>query len=125
MQAQYMALATQAEGVSLVTENIFENRFMHVQELVRMGANIKVDGKTAMVRGSARLSAAAVMCSDLRASASLVLAALVADGETILDRVYHMDRGYERIEEKLCSVGAQIQRLGNLFAPKENTKSAA
>jgi UDP-N-acetylglucosamine 1-carboxyvinyltransferase len=118
MQAQYMALATQAEGVSQVIENIFENRFMHVQELVRMGANIKVDGKAATVRGPARLSAAAVMCSDLRASASLVLAALVADGESILDRVYHMDRGYERIEEKLGGVGAQIQRLGNLFAPK-------
>src|SRR5581483_1726281 len=108
MQAQYMALATQAEGVSLVRENIFENRFMHVQELVRMGANIKVDGSTATVRGPAQLSAAAVMCSDLRASASLVLAALVADGESILDRVYHMDRGYERIEEKLRGVGAQI-----------------
>jgi len=119
MQAQYMALATQAEGVSLVCENIFENRFMHVQELVRMGANIKVDGNTATVRGPARLSSAAVMCSDLRASASLVLAALVADGESILDRVYHMDRGYEHIEEKLRGVGAQIQRLGNLFAPKE------
>jgi len=125
MQAQYMALATQADGVSLVTENIFENRFMHVQELVRMGANIKVDGKTATVRGPARLSAAAVMCSDLRASASLVLAALVADGESILDRVYHMDRGYERIEEKLGSVGAQIQRLGNLFAPKMREKATA
>ena len=119
MQAQYMALATQAEGVSLVKENIFENRFMHVQELVRMGANIKVDGRIATVRGSTRLSAAAVMCSDLRASASLVLAALVADGESILDRVYHMDRGYERIEEKLAGVGAQIQRMGNIFAPKE------
>jgi UDP-N-acetylglucosamine 1-carboxyvinyltransferase len=118
MQAQYMALATQAEGVSQVRENIFENRFMHVQELVRMGANIKVDGKSATVRGPARLSAAAVMCSDLRASASLVLAALVADGESILDRVYHMDRGYEHIEEKLSSVGAQITRLGNLFAPR-------
>ena len=118
MQAQYMALATQAEGVSQVRENIFENRFMHVQELIRMGANIKVDGKTATVRGPARLSAAAVMCSDLRASASLVLAAMVAEGETIIDRVYHMDRGYERIEEKLSSVGAQIQRLGNIFAPK-------
>ena len=118
MQAQYMALATQAEGASQVIENIFENRFMHVQELVRMGANIKVDGKVATVRGPARLSAAAVMCSDLRASASLVLAALVADGESILDRVYHMDRGYERIEEKLGGVGAQIQRLGNLFAPR-------
>ena len=99
MQAQYMALSTQAEGVSVVKENIFENRFMHVQELVRMGANIKVEGNTATVRGPAKLSAAAVMCSDLRASASLVLAALVADGESILDRVYHMDRGYERIEE--------------------------
>ncbi len=118
MQAQYMALATQAEGVSVVKENIFENRFMHVQELVRMGANIKLDGRTAAVRGPAKLSAAAVMCSDLRASASLVLAALVADGESILDRVYHMDRGYERIEEKLRGVGAEIQRIGNLFAPR-------
>lgn len=119
MQAQYMALATQAEGVSQVKENIFENRFMHVQELVRMGASIKADGSTATVRGATKLSAAAVMCSDLRASASLVLAALVADGESILDRVYHMDRGYERIEEKLRGVGAQIRRLGNIFAPKE------
>ena len=119
MQAQYMALATQAEGISLVSENIFENRFMHVQELVRMGANIKVDGSTATVRGPARLTSAAVMCSDLRASASLVLAALVAEGETIVDRVYHMDRGYERIEEKLIGVGAQIQRLGNVFAPRD------
>jgi UDP-N-acetylglucosamine 1-carboxyvinyltransferase len=119
MQAQYMALATQAEGVSLIKENIFENRFMHVQELVRMGANIKVDGRTAAVRGPSKLSAAAVMCSDLRASASLVLAALVADGESILDRVYHMDRGYERFEEKLQGVGAQIQRMGNVFASNE------
>jgi UDP-N-acetylglucosamine 1-carboxyvinyltransferase len=119
MQAQYMALATQAEGVSVVTENIFENRFMHVHELVRMGANIKLDGRTATVHGATRLSAAAVMCSDLRASASLVLAALVADGESILDRVYHMDRGYERIEDKLAGVGAQIRRMGNIFAPKE------
>ncbi|HEY3628314.1 MAG TPA: UDP-N-acetylglucosamine 1-carboxyvinyltransferase [Terracidiphilus sp.] len=117
MQAQYMALATQAEGVSVVTENIFENRFMHVQELVRMGANIKVDGRSATVRGATRLSAAAVMCSDLRASASLVLAALVADGQSILDRVYHMDRGYERIEEKLRGVGARIDRVGNVAAP--------
>ena len=118
MQAQYMALATQAEGTSLVRENIFENRFMHVQELVRMGAGIKVDGNTATVRGPSRLSAAAVLCSDLRASASLVLAALVAEGETIIDRVYHMDRGYEQIDVKLRGVGAQIQRLGNLFPPK-------
>jgi UDP-N-acetylglucosamine 1-carboxyvinyltransferase len=120
MQAQYMALVTQAEGVSIIKENIFENRFMHVQELVRMGANIKVDGHTATVRGKASLSAAAVMCSDLRASASLVLAALVADGETILDRVYHMDRGYEHIEEKLRGVGAQIRRMGNIFPPKDD-----
>jgi UDP-N-acetylglucosamine 1-carboxyvinyltransferase len=115
MQAQYMALLTQATGASAVKENIFENRFMHVQELVRMGANIKLDGRTATVRGKTALSAAAVMCSDLRASASLVLAALVADGESILDRVYHMDRGYERIEEKLRGVGAQIRRMGNVF----------
>jgi UDP-N-acetylglucosamine 1-carboxyvinyltransferase len=125
MQAQYMALATQAEGVSLVTENIFENRFMHVQELVRMGADIKVEGRIATVRGPAKLSAAAVMCSDLRASASLVLAALVADGESILDRVYHMDRGYERIEDKLAGVGAQIQRMGNIFTPKDNEADEA
>ncbi len=116
MQAQYMALATQAEGASLVKENIFENRFMHVQELVRMGANIRVDGRTATVRGKTPLSAAAVMCSDLRASASLVLGALVADGESILDRVYNIDRGYERIEEKLRGAGAQIRRMGNVFS---------
>ncbi|MGB6975049.1 MAG: UDP-N-acetylglucosamine 1-carboxyvinyltransferase [Terracidiphilus sp.] len=120
MQAQYMALATQAEGVSVIKENIFENRFMHVQELVRMGAQIKVDGSTATVRGPAPLSSAAVMCSDLRASASLVLAALVADGETLIDRVYHMDRGYERIEEKLRGVGAQIHRMGNVFPSPES-----
>src|SRR5277367_6442370 len=124
MQAQYMALATQAEGTSVVTENIFENRFMHVQELVRMGANIKVDGRSATVRGKTPLSAAAVMCSDLRASASLVLAALVADGESILDRVYHMDRGYEHIEEKLRGVGAQIRRMGNVFGSRRELATA-
>jgi UDP-N-acetylglucosamine 1-carboxyvinyltransferase len=118
MQAQYMALATQAEGTTVVTENIFENRFMHVQELNRMGANITVQGRTATVRGKTPLQSAAVMCSDLRASASLVLAALVADGETILDRVYHMDRGYERLEEKLRGVGAQIRRMGDVFGKK-------
>src|ERR1039457_3191168 len=125
MQAQYMALATQAEGVSVVEENIFEKRFMHVQELERMGASIKVEGRPDTVRGPAVLSAAAVMCSDLRASASLVLAALVADGESILDRVYHMDRGYEHIEEKLRGVGAQIQRMGNIFTPKDNETDEA
>src|ERR1700689_1928434 len=116
MQAQYMALATQAEGTTTVVENIFENRFMHVGELVRMGANIKVDGRTATVRGKTPLSSGVVMCSDLRVSASMVLAALVADGESILDRVYHIDRGYERIEEKLRGVGAQIRRIGDLFS---------
>jgi len=118
MQAQYMALATQAEGTSIVTENIFENRFMHAQELVRMGANIKIEGRRAIVRGKAPLSAAAVLASDLRASASLVLAALVADGETIIDRVYHIDRGYENIEEKLKGVGGEIRRIGELFPRK-------
>jgi UDP-N-acetylglucosamine 1-carboxyvinyltransferase len=115
MQAQFMALATQAEGASVITENIFENRFMHAQELVRMGANIKIEGRRAVVRGKTPLSAAAVLASDLRASASLVLAALVADGETIIDRVYHIDRGYEHIEEKLRAVGAQIKRIGEIF----------
>src|SRR5450432_2163026 len=118
MQAQYMVLATQAEGTSVVTENIFENRFMHAQELVRMGANIKIEGRSAVVRGKTPLSAAAVLASDLRASASLVLAALVADGETIIDRVYHIDRGYENIEEKLRGVGAQIRRIGEMFPRK-------
>jgi UDP-N-acetylglucosamine 1-carboxyvinyltransferase len=118
MQAQFMALLTQCEGTSSVTENIFENRFMHVGELNRMGANITVSGRTATVRGGALLQSAAVMCSDLRASAALVLAALVADGESILDRVYHMDRGYERLEEKLRGVGAQIRRMGEVFGKK-------
>ena len=115
MQAQYMALATQSQGTSIITENIFENRFMHAQELARMGANIKVEGRRAIVRGKTLLSSAAVQCSDLRASASLVIAALVADGETIIDRVYHIDRGYERIEEKLRGVGAQIRRIGEIL----------
>jgi UDP-N-acetylglucosamine 1-carboxyvinyltransferase len=118
MQAQYMALMTQAEGTSTVTENIFENRFMHVGELNRMGANISVQGRSATVRGGTKLQSAAVMCSDLRASAALVLAALVADGESILDRVYHMDRGYERLEEKLRGVGAQIRRMGEVFGKR-------
>jgi UDP-N-acetylglucosamine 1-carboxyvinyltransferase len=115
MQAQYMVLATQAEGTSVITENIFENRFMHAQELVRMGASIKIEGSHAVVKGKTPLSAAAVMASDLRASASLVLAALVAEGESIIDRVYHIDRGYEHIEEKLRGVGAQIRRIGEIL----------
>ena len=118
MQAQFMALLTQCEGTSNVTENIFENRFMHVGELNRMGANITAQGRSATVRGGTKLQSAAVMCSDLRASAALVLAALVADGESILDRVYHMDRGYERMEEKLRNVGAQIRRMGEVFGKK-------
>jgi len=123
MQAQYMALATQASGTSIITENIFENRFMHAQELVRMGANIKIEGRRAVVRGKTPLSAAAVLASDLRASASLVLAALVADGETIIDRVYHIDRGYEHIEEKLKGVGAEIRRVGDLLPKKSDALS--
>src|SRR6266403_1937829 len=124
MQAQYMALATQAEGTSIITENIFENRFMHAQEMVRMGANIKIEGSRAVVRGKSQLSGAAVLASDLRASASLVIAALVADGETIIDRVYHIDRGYEHIEEKLRGVGAQIRRIGEIL-PKRAVAPAA
>jgi UDP-N-acetylglucosamine 1-carboxyvinyltransferase len=110
LQAQYMALMTQAQGISLVTETIFENRFMHAQELVRMGANIRIEGRQAIVAGPTELSGAAVIASDLRASASLVLAALVARGETVIDRVYHIDRGYEKIEEKLRGAGARIRR---------------
>ena len=125
MQAQYMALATQAEGSSVVTENIFENRFMHAQELVRMGANVKIEGRRAIVRGKTPLSGAAVLASDLRASASLVLAALVAEGETIIDRVYHIDRGYERIEEKLRGVGAEIRRIGELLPRKVHAPAHA
>jgi UDP-N-acetylglucosamine 1-carboxyvinyltransferase len=111
MQAQYMALATQAEGASVITETIFENRYLHASEMVRMGASISVDGRRAVVRGPAQLSGTTVQASDLRASAGLVLAGLVASGETIIDRVYHIDRGYERIVEKLSGVGADIQRV--------------
>jgi UDP-N-acetylglucosamine 1-carboxyvinyltransferase len=111
LQAQYMALMTQAEGISIVTETIFENRFMHAQELMRMGANIRLDGRQAIVAGRSQLTGAGVIASDLRASASLVLAALVAKGETVIDRVYHIDRGYEKIEAKLSGVGAKIRRV--------------
>jgi len=111
MQAQYMALATQAEGTSVITETIFENRYMHASEMTRMGANISVDGRRAVARGPSALSGSIVQASDLRASAGLVLAGLVASGETIIDRVYHIDRGYERIVEKLRGVGADIERV--------------
>ncbi|MFA5960399.1 MAG: UDP-N-acetylglucosamine 1-carboxyvinyltransferase [Tatlockia sp.] len=110
MQAQFMALNTIAEGTSSVIENIFENRFMHVQELQRMGAQIHLNGNTAMINGVEKLTGAPVMATDLRASASLILAGLAADGETVVERVYHVDRGYERIEEKLSLLGADIKR---------------
>ena len=111
MQAQYMALATQAEGASTITETIFENRYLHASEMIRMGANISIDGRRAIVRGPSELSGTTVQASDLRASASLVLAALVANGETTIERVYHIDRGYECIVEKLSAVGANITRV--------------
>ncbi len=111
MQAQLTALDCIAEGVGTITETVFENRFMHVQELQRMGANIRLEGNTAIITGVPRLTAAPVMATDLRASASLVLAALVADGRTVVDRIYHIDRGYERIEEKLAALGAHIRRV--------------
>jgi UDP-N-acetylglucosamine 1-carboxyvinyltransferase len=111
MQAQYMALMTQAQGSSLITETIFENRFLHALELMRMGADISVNGRRAVIRGKTPLSGAKVLASDLRASASLVLAGLAAQGETLIDRVYHIDRGYERIEEKLVRLGAKIRRV--------------
>jgi UDP-N-acetylglucosamine 1-carboxyvinyltransferase len=111
MQAQFMALNTVAEGTSVITETVFENRFMHVQELRRLGAQIDVEGNAAVVRGTPGLSGAGVMATDLRASACLVVAGLVADGETVVDRIYHLDRGYECIEEKLSQLGARIRRV--------------
>ncbi|MCD9122260.1 MULTISPECIES: UDP-N-acetylglucosamine 1-carboxyvinyltransferase [Cupriavidus] len=111
MQAQFMALDCVADGAARVTETIFENRFMHVQELNRLGANIAVEGNTAVVTGVPRLSGARVMATDLRASASLVIAGLIADGETVIDRIYHLDRGYDRMEDKLSAVGARIRRI--------------
>jgi UDP-N-acetylglucosamine 1-carboxyvinyltransferase len=110
MQAQFMALDCIADGTALVTETIFENRFMHVNELVRLGAHIEVDGHTAVVQGVPGLSGASVMATDLRASASLVIAGLVADGQTVVDRIYHLDRGYDRMETKLQALGADIER---------------
>ncbi|MGH7094297.1 MAG: UDP-N-acetylglucosamine 1-carboxyvinyltransferase, partial [Stellaceae bacterium] len=112
LQAQVMTLMAIAEGASMVTETIFENRFMHVPELMRMGANITVHLASALVRGVPRLRGAPVMATDLRASVSLIIAGLVAEGETVVDRVYHLDRGYERIEEKLAACGARIERIG-------------
>jgi UDP-N-acetylglucosamine 1-carboxyvinyltransferase len=111
LQAQMMALMSVSEGASMITETIFENRFMHVPELTRMGANINVHGASAMVRGRAGLTGAEVMATDLRASVSLVLAGLAAEGETVINRVYHLDRGYERVEDKLAACGAEIERI--------------
>ncbi|MGB6155815.1 UDP-N-acetylglucosamine 1-carboxyvinyltransferase [Castellaniella sp.] len=111
MQAQLMALNTLSEGTAVITENIFENRFMHVQELCRMGADIEIDGHTAIVQGQAKLLGATVMATDLRASASLVIAGLAAQGETTVERIYHLDRGYEHMEHKLQALGANIQRI--------------
>jgi UDP-N-acetylglucosamine 1-carboxyvinyltransferase len=111
LQAQFMALMTTANGVSYIRETIFENRFMHVPELMRMGADIRIEGDTAIVQGVERLKGAPVMATDLRASVSLILAGLAAEGETIVNRIYHLDRGFERLEEKLSGVGADIERL--------------
>ncbi|MEQ1947550.1 MAG: UDP-N-acetylglucosamine 1-carboxyvinyltransferase [Bryobacteraceae bacterium] len=113
LQAQFMALMTQAEGISIITETIFENRFMHALELMRMGSNIRLDGRKALVAGPVALSGAEVIASDLRASASLVLAALASNGETTIDRVYHIDRGYHQIEQKLAGIGARIRRISS------------
>jgi UDP-N-acetylglucosamine 1-carboxyvinyltransferase len=111
MQAQFCAMNSIAEGVGTITETIFENRFQHVLELQRMGADIRIEGNVAVCTGVSRLTAAPVMATDLRASASLVLAALAAEGDTLVDRIYHVDRGYERIEEKLRQLGAEIKRV--------------
>ena len=111
MQAQFMALMAVADGAAMITETIFENRFMHVPELARMGARINVHGASAIVRGVPALSGAPVMATDLRASVSLILAGLAAEGETVVNRVYHLDRGYEAVEQKLAACGADIERL--------------
>jgi UDP-N-acetylglucosamine 1-carboxyvinyltransferase len=111
IQAQFMALMALADGQSVITENVFENRFLHAAELKRMGANILLDGRTAIVNGVERLSGAPVMATDLRASASLVLAGLAAEGETTISRVYHIDRGYESMEQKMSQLGATIRRI--------------
>ena len=111
MQAQFMAVDCIATGTAKISETIFENRFMHVNELVRLGARIEIDGHTAVVTGVERLSGATVMATDLRASASLVIAGLVAKGETVIERIYHLDRGYDRMEDKLRAIGADIERV--------------
>ena len=114
LQAQLMALMSMAKGTSRITETIFENRFMHVQELARLGARIQLDGQTAIISGVDKLRGAPVMATDLRASVGLVIAALAAEGETMVNRVYHLDRGFERLEEKLGACGAAIERVSGL-----------
>jgi UDP-N-acetylglucosamine 1-carboxyvinyltransferase len=113
MQAQFMAVNAVAEGTAKISETIFENRFMHVNELLRLGAQVDIDGHTAIVRGVESLSGATVMATDLRASASLVIAGLVADGQTVVDRIYHLDRGYDRMEAKLRALGADVERVSS------------
>ena len=113
MQAQFMAMLCMADGASVLTETIFENRYMHVPELARMGADIQVTGRSAVVRGVRQMNGAPVMATDLRASMSLIIAGLAAKGETQVQRVYHLDRGYERLEEKLSAVGADIERVSD------------
>jgi UDP-N-acetylglucosamine 1-carboxyvinyltransferase len=113
MQAQFMGLMTRSTGISHITETIFENRFMHVQELARLGAKITLNGQTARVEGVSKLKGAPVMATDLRASVSLVIAGLAAEGETLVSRVYHLDRGFERLEEKLTRCGAQVERISD------------
>ena len=129
MQAQFVALNTTADGTATVKETIFENRFMHVQELQRMGADIELQGNTAIIRGVDTLHGAPVMATDLRASACLVIAGLAAEGETLIERIYHLDRGYERIEEKLAQLGARIARVsghtGNTGAPSDLNSATA
>jgi UDP-N-acetylglucosamine 1-carboxyvinyltransferase len=124
MQAQFMAMNCVAEGTGVVTETIFENRFMHVLELQRLGADVVVEGNTAVVRGVPRLSGARVMATDLRASAGLVIAGLVADGETIVDRIYHLDRGYERMETRLQALGARVERIDGRERSREPGEGA-
>jgi UDP-N-acetylglucosamine 1-carboxyvinyltransferase len=119
LQAQLGALMTQTEGLSIITERIYPNRFMHVPELQRMGADISIEGPSAIIKGASKLSGAPVMASDLRASAALILAAFAAEGDTWIQRIYHLDRGYERFEQKLAGIGAKIERLSEEEMPKE------
>ena len=125
MQAQFVTLNAVSEGTGMVTETVFENRFMHVHELQRMGAEVGLEGNTVIVRGVDQLTAAPVMATDLRASACLALAGLVADGDTMIDRIYHIDRGYECIEEKLAQLGARIRRVPGHIYPSQMLTATA